>query len=397
MENFTFYNPTKIIFGKDSCERLKDELINYEVSKVLVLYSGDYLRKNGVLKGIEKNLDLMLIKHVSFGAIQPNPTVSSLREIMNLAKENNVDFILAVGGGSVIDTAKAIAVQLADEEINITQLLLGEMKIKSILPLGVILTIAGSGSESSCSLVLTIDEGQLKRSYDHELLRPKFAILDPTLTYTLPEYQMVSGGCDILMHTLERYFTLSQNTELIDRMSEGLLITIQESIIKSINNPFDYEARANLMWGGSLSHNGLLETGRCSDWATHRLEHELSGLYEVAHGAGLCALWGSWAKSVFRNNIPRFAQFAVNVMKVNNDFSNQEAVVLEGINQMIQFFKRVKMPTNFEELGLSEITDEVIQQMADNCLLGNTKSIGHLKELNRDEIIKIYKMARKKE
>lgn len=397
MENFIFYNPTKIIFGKDSCDQLKTELSNYDFTKVLILYSGDYLRTNGVLQEIETTLDAMSINYVSFGNILSNPTVSSLKDIMNFAKENETDFILAIGGGSVIDTAKAIAIQLADEKIDISQLLMGEKDIKSILPLGVILTLAGSGSESSCSLVLTMDEGRLKRSYDHDLLRPKFAILDPTLTYTLPEYQMVSGGCDILMHTLERYFTPSQNTELIDRMSEGLLITIQESIIKSINNPFDYEARANLMWGGSLSHNGLLETGRCSDWATHRLEHELSGLYDVAHGAGLCALWGSWAKSVYRSNLPRFVQFAHNVMKVNNDFFHQEAVALEGIEKMIEFFKKVKMPTNLEELGLHHITDETMEKMADHCLLGNVETIGHLKELHRDEIINIYKMARKKE
>ncbi|SKC84525.1 iron-containing alcohol dehydrogenase [Maledivibacter halophilus] len=391
MDNFVYNNPTKIIFGKDSIKQVGEACKNEKANCVMVVYGGDYLKENGTLDLVKESLKDAGLDYVIYDGVQSNPCVSQVKKAAAIVKEKNVDFLLAIGGGSAIDTAKGIAIEAASD-INIIDVLYGNKEVDSCFPVGVISTIAGSGSEASCSVILTIDEQKLKRAYDSDKIRPRFAIMDPISTFTLPKIQMLSGGCDILMHTLERYFTCTtSNTELIDRMSEGLLITVMEAIKAAKKDPCDYEARANLMWAGSLSHNGLLETGRISDWATHRLEHELSGLFDVIHGCGLTALWATWAKYVYKTNLERFFRFAVEVMKVEANYFDIEETALKGIEALNNFFKEVGMPTSIDELGLV-LNEADIEQMANNCLLGST-TIGHFKPLLKEDIITIYNNA----
>lgn len=392
MENFVFHNSTKIIFGKDSIKQVGEACKSEKANCAMVVCGGGkYLKENGTLDLVKKSLKDAGVDCVIYDGVKPNPCVSQVKEAATIAKEKKVDFLLAIGGGSAIDTAKGIAIEAASN-INIIDVLYGNKEIECCFPVGVISTIAGSGSEASCSLVLTIDEQKLKRAYDSDKICPRFAIMDPTFTFTLPKLHMVSGGCDIIMHTLERYFTCTtSNTELIDRMSEGLLITVIQAIKAAIKDPCDYEARANLMWAGSLSHNGLLETGRVSDWATHRLEHELSGLFNVTHGCGLTALWATWAKYVCKTNLGRFYRFAVEVMKVEPNYFDEEETALKGIEALNNFFKEVGMPTSIGELGL-KLTEADIEQMVNNCLLGST-TLGHFKPLSKKDIIAIYNNA----
>lgn len=392
MDNFIYNNPTKIIFGKDSIKQVGEACKNEKANCVMIVCGGGrHLKEDGTLDLVKDSLKDAGLDYVIYDEAKPNPCVSQVKKATAIAKEKNVDFILAIGGGSVIDTAKGIAIEAASN-IDIIDVLYGNKEVKCCFPVGVISTIAGSGSEASCSVVLTIDEKKLKRAYDSDKIRPRFAIMDPTTTFTLPKSQMISGGCDILMHTLERYFTCTiSNTELIDRLSEGLLITVMDAIKKAIKNPCDYEARSNLMWASSLSHNGLLETGRVSDWATHRLEHELSGLFNVVHGCGLTALWATWAKHVYKANTKRFFRFAVEVMKVEPNYFDEEETALNGIEALNNFFKEIGMPTSIGELGL-ELNKSDIEQMANNCLLGST-AIGHFKPLLKEDIITIYNNA----
>ncbi len=393
MENFEFYNPTKVIFGKGSLSKLSEEVRTRKISTVLVLYSGSYLEENGVLKQVDQLLEDAGAQVIKCGGVQPNPLLSSVHSIVQMVKNCEVDFILAIGGGSVIDSAKAVSIGLADQEIELSECLYGRTDIHTCLPIGVISTIAGSGSESSCSLVLTIDEGMLKRSYDSDLIRPAFAIMDPELTYSLPKYQMISGGFDILMHTMERYFSPSANTNLIDMVDEALMRNVIQSIKNSVHNPTDYEARANLMWAGSLSHNGLTGTGRVEDWSCHRMEHELSGMFDAVHGAGLCAIWGSWATYVYKTNMKRFTDFATHVMNVSVVNKKDDEVALEGIDKLISLFKDCGMPISIKELGYPDITDSEFQKMARNCLL-SCETIGSIKVLEFNDILEIYKNAR---
>lgn len=393
MENFTYKNPTEIIFGEGCLHQLKQQLIRRRYQSALVLYGSSQWKENGILNQILQQLDVSSISYHAIGGICANPKLSEVRHIVEQVEDHTVDIVLALGGGSVINTAKAVAVLLADTSIHLQDVLLGNCQIEQALDVGVISTIAGSGSESSCSMVITIDEGSLKRACDDEHLFPAFAILDPTLTYTLPEYQMVSGACDILMHAMERYFSPTEHTELIDAMSEGVMKIVLDSIVKSIENPKDYDARANLMWAGSLCHNGILGTGKKEDWACHRMEHELSGLFNVVHGAGLCALWGSWAAYVQPQHQKRFAEFARNVMNIKETDINRCGKL--GIQALISFFQQVGMPTCIPELEQVCLNEEVIQTMAQNCLL-NTESIGQLKKLTLHDIKMIYRKAGKR-
>lgn len=394
MENFDFYNPTKIVFGKASIQKLSSELVPSNPQHMLILYSGSYVEESGLLTQVKQALTIPSMTVQFFSEIIASPPVSLVKKIVDIFNEQMIDFILAIGGGSVIDVAKAVAVELADSSIDITDVMMGNMEVSTSLPVGVISTISGSGSESSCSIVLTVDEGNLKRSYDSDLMRPKFAILDPELTYSLPSYQMISGGCDILMHTLDRYFSPSKHTDLIDQMSEGLLRVVMDSILRCYKDPYDYEARCNLMWGGSLSHNGLMETGRIPDWSAHRLEHELSSMFHVVHGAGLCAIWESWAMHVYRNHLDRFVDFARDVMRIEEDYGEDYEIARKGIETFINFFRKVHMPTNLRELGLPHISDAEIETMAENCLLLTQGSIGTLQPLYKEDIVQIYKNAR---
>lgn len=391
MLDFTYFSPTRIDFGRASLDRLEGELAEVGASHVLVLYSGTFLEENGVLNDIARRVRAVGADVILQGGIEANPTLGLVEKLASQVTGEGIDLVLAVGGGSVIDSAKSVAALLATPGLSLEDLLMGRMQLERALPVGVVLTLAGSGSESSCSAVLTVDEGKLKRSFDSDLVRPRFAILDPELTFSLPRYQMVSGACDILMHAMERYFSPTPDTELIDRMTEGLMEAVIAAIRASVLNPEDYEARATLMWAGSLAHNGLLGTGRVEDWACHRLEHELSGLFGVVHGAGLCALWGSWAAYVQPSHPERFAVFAHRVLHVGQELSDDEAGCV-GIAALVDFFHEVGMPTSLLELPQVALTDEVIGRMAGNCLL-TQDTIGGLMPLGYADICAIYKRA----
>ncbi|MDD4541817.1 MAG: iron-containing alcohol dehydrogenase, partial [Eubacteriales bacterium] len=297
-----------------------------------------------------------------------------------------------VGGGSTIDSAKTIAYG-AVYDGDVWDFYSGKADAVAALPVGTVLTLAATGSEMSDSSVMTLEDGWLKRGYNNNLGRPLFSILNPELTYTLPAYQTTCGVVDIMMHTMERYFNHTGDSRLTDEISEALLRTMLEYGPVALKNPTDYNARAQIMWGGCLSHNGLTSAGVDTDWATHQLEHELGGMFDVAHGAGLAAVWGSWARYVYMEDPGRFAQFAVNVMGVTNDFRNQEATALAGIRKAEEFFRSLDMPTSISEMGY-ELTEEQIEELAYKCCFMGKRTIGGFKELNQNDMAEIFRMAK---
>ena len=391
MNNFQYYTPTKVVFGKDTESQAGELVKEQRCSKVLVHYGTGSVKKSGLLDRVYASLDAAGVSYVSLGGAVPNPRLSLVYEGIELCKREGVDFILAVGGGSAIDSAKAIGYGVKYEG-DVWDLYLKKDTPKDMLPLGVILTIAATGSEMSNSSVITNEEGWLKRGLNHDLSRPRFAIMNPELTYTLPEYQTMSGCTDILMHTMERYFSHEMDTDLVDGMAESLLKSVMRAAKVLLKDPKDYNARAEVLWAGSLSHNGLTGCGRTGDWACHQLEHELGGMFDVAHGAGLAAVWGSWARYVYQEDVARFAKFAVNVMGVPYDYADPEKTVLLGIEAMEDFFRSIQMPTNLKELGLV-LTDKQIQELAFKCSFEDTRTIGMFKQLNRKDMEKIYHMA----
>ena len=316
MENFNYYTPTKVVFGKNT-QALVGQLVKEQnCKKVLVHYGSGSVKKSGLLDAIYQSLDEAGIAYVSLGGVVPNPRLSLVYEGIELCKKENVDFILAVGGGSVIDSGKAIGYGVVNEG-DVWDFYEGKRTATACLPIGTVLTIAAAGSEMSDSSVITNEKGWLKRGYSSEYSRPKFAIMNPELTMTLPQYQTASGCVDIMMHTMERYFNQCDNMELTDGISEHLLRTVMKNAKILMEDPNNYEARAEIMWAGSLAHNGLTGCGTDGgDWSSHQLEHELGGMFDVAHGAGLAAVWGSWARYVMDARPERFAQFAVKVMEV---------------------------------------------------------------------------------
>ena len=330
---------------------------------------------------------------VERGGGVPNPLLSKVMEGVALCRKEKVDFILAVGGGSVIDSSKAIGYNTLYEG-DPFDFWDGKAVPKACLPVGVMLTIPAAGSEMSSSCVITKDEGMLKRGVNSDYCRCKFCIMNPERTYTLPPYQTAAGAADIMMHTMERYFSKYEDMTLTDSLAEALLRTVKDSVFEVLKNPEDYRNRAQIMWAGSLAHNDLTECGTEKDFATHRLEHELSGLFGVTHGAGLTALWGSWARYVLDKHVNRFVKFAVNVMGVTNDFSDPKRTALKGIEAMERFYTRICMPVNIHELLGREVTDEEIEILVDKCSRGGKITVGAMEVLHADDMRKIYQMAR---
>ena len=392
MINFEFYNPTKVIFGKGVETEAGKVIKEMGGHKVLVHFGGDYLQKSGTLDRIHQGLTEAGLEYVDLGGVVPNPRLGLVKEGIRLCKEEGVDFLLPIGGGSAIDSAKGIGYGLAND-FELEDLLLGKTATDKIAPIGCISTIAATGSETSNSMVITIEDGMLKRSYNHDCARPKFAIMNPELTYTLPAYQTSSGASDIMMHTMERYFTNTKDVDLIDRMAEGLLVSVREAALTAVKDPENYEARATLMWAGSPSHNGLTGTGRVSDFASHKIEHELGGMFDVAHGAGLCAVWGSWARYVYKTNPARFAQFAVRVFDAAQNFYDTEATALKGIEAWENWCRSIGMPTSLRELGVTP-TDAQIEEMAEKCVATGGGHVGFFQTLYKEDVIKIFQMAR---
>lgn len=392
MLNFEFYNPTKVIFGRGAEMTAGKEIKALGGHKVLVHFGSSHLKKSGVLDRIHESLTEAGLTYVDLGGVVPNPRLGLVKEGIRLCKEEGVDFLLPVGGGSVIDSAKGIGYGLVND-FPLEDLLLGKVTTDKIAPLGCISTIAAAGSETSNSMVITIEEGMLKRSYNHDCARPKFAIMNPELTCTLPAYQTASGASDIMMHTMERYFTNTKDVDLIDRMSEGLLTAVREAAKTAVKEPDNYEARATLMWAGSLSHNGLTGTGRITDFASHKIEHELGGMFDVAHGAGLCAIWGSWARYVYKTNPARFAQFAVRVFDAAENFCDREATAEKGIEAWEDWCRSIGMPASLTELGIAP-TDGQIEEMAEKCVSAGGGHVGFFQTLYKEDVVKILQMAR---
>lgn len=389
MQNFTFKSPTKIIFGKDTENLLGKEIKQYS-SKVLLCYGGGSIKKTGLYDKVINSLKENNVDYVELSGIRPNPRLSLVYQGIKLCRENNINFILGVGGGSVIDTAKAIAVGVPYDG-DVWDFYTGKEKVTKALPVGDILTIPATGTEASNSSVITKEEGLYKKGINSDLIRPVFSILNPELTYTLPAYQTACGACDMMAHIMERYFTNEPNVDLTDRLSEAALKTIINNTPLVLKDPENYNARAEIMWAGTLAHNGLMGTGRVEDWASHKIEHELSAIYDIAHGAGLSIVFPAWMKYVYKHNIKRFVQFAVRVWDVNLSFDNEEAIALEGIRRITEFFKSIGLPVTLTDAGIPQ---DRIEEMADKCTSSDTKTWGNFVTLHKQDIINIYKLAK---
>jgi len=350
MQDFTYYTPTKVIFGKDKHKDVGKIIKEYGYSNIMLQYGQGSIKKSGLYDEIMASLSEHGINVVEMGGVEPNPKISFVREAVKIAKENNVEMILAVGGGSVLDSSKSTAAG-ALSDCDPWDFHLGKAIPEKSLPVGCILTISAAGSEMSSSAVVTNMELNMKRGFNSDVNRCKFAIMNPELTYTVSPYQTACGMVDIMAHTMERYFMPFEPTDLTDRIAESILKAVISAGKTLMQNPCDYDARANMMWASSLSHNGLTGCGRQNALPVHQLEHALSGEYDhIAHGAGLSVLFPAWAKYIYKHNIPRFAQFARRVWDCTNE--NDEAAAVCGIEKMAEFFKSLGMPSRLSDFGL---------------------------------------------
>ena len=393
MRDFNYYAPTEVAFGKDSEEQVAQLVKKYGGKKVLVHFGGKSAIKSGLLDKVCKLLQEGGIEYVTLGGVVPNPRLSLVHKGIELCRQEGVDFILAVGGGSVIDSGKAIAMGVVTDE-EVWNFYLGKSHPSACLPVATVLTIPAAGSEMSEATVITNEDGDVKLGYSNNILRPKFAIMNPCRTFTLPPYQTAAGVTDMMMHTMERYFTKDDDMDLTTELAEAVLRRMKTAVFAVLKNPEDYRNRAQIMWGGSVAHWGLTGCGVEEDWATHQLEHELSGMFDVTHGAGLAAIWPSWARYTLHENLSRFVRFAVNVMDVPNDFTDPEGTALRGIEAMECFYHAIGMPINIKELIGRDITDEEIHEMVRKCSHDYTATCGGLKVLHADDMESIYKMAR---
>jgi alcohol dehydrogenase YqhD (iron-dependent ADH family) len=392
IKDFNFYAPTRVVFGRNSEDQLAQLIKSNGGKRVLVHYGGGSARRSGLLDKVYSLLREADIYYVELGGVVPNPLLSMVEQGIELCRKEQIDFILAVGGGSVIDSAKAIGYG-AGYDGPVWDFWEGKAVPQSCLPIGVMLTIPAAGSEMSSSCVITKDEGLIKRGINSDLCRARFCIMNPERTYTLPPYQTAAGATDIMMHTMERYFSKYEDMTLTDAIAEALLRTVKDCALQVLKTPDDYRNRAQIMWAGSLAHNDLTECGTEKDFATHRLEHELSALFGVTHGAGLAALWGSWARYVMPKHVSRFVQFAVNVMGVANDFAHPEETALKGIEATEQFYRSIGMPTCISELIGRTVTDEEIGEMVLKCSRGGKMTVGAMEVLTTTDMAAVYRLA----
>jgi len=384
MQSFIFHAPTEIIFGKGEEERAAQLIAKCGGLRVFVVYGGGSVVKSGLLDRITSKFEN--IQHMLFGGVQPNPLLSHAREGIEQAIEFNADFILAVGGGSAIDTAKAIAHGAKNPDTDIWKFWKREAEVKQSLPIGVVLTISAAGSETSNSAVLTNADTGEKRGLTVDFNRPRFTIMNPELTYTVPRYHVAAGIADIMMHTMDRYFTQQEGeNEFTDAIATGLLRTVIKNSPILLNEPTNYDAASEIMWCGSVSHNGITGLGRPFDFSVHQLGHELSGRFDVSHGASLSTMWGSWAEYVKNVNPQRFAKYAKEVC----DVDGAEA----GIAATVNFFKSIGVPTCFTELGIGVQSDAVIDEIANSCVFHGARKVGNFKPLEKYDVANIYKKA----
>ena len=395
MNDFSYFAPTKVLFGRD-VERRAGELVKqFGGTKALLHYGGGSVKRSGLLDTVRESLEKAGVGYVELGGVVPNPRLSKVKEGIALCRAEGVDFLLAVGGGSVIDSCKAIGYGLCYDG-DVWDFYAKKATPKAAVPVGSVLTIAAAGSEMSDSSVISNDETGQKRGVSSDLCRCRFALMNPELTFTLPAYQTAAGCADIISHTMERYFSGPETVEPTDSMAEGLMRAVIDAAPRAVKNPRDYDARACIMWAGSLSHNNLTGSGRAGhgrvgDWACHQLEHELSGMFDVTHGAGLAALFGAWARYVMGEAPERFARFARNVMGVTEPDDGKAAVA--GIEAYEDFLRGIGMPTNLRELGLT-LEDAQLDALAWNCSFEDTRTIGSFRVLGLEDMKVIYRHAR---
>lgn len=387
MENFTFQNTTKIIFGKGTHHQAGDEIKKMGKS-VLLHYGGGSIKKSGLYNEIIQSLNKAGVDYSELGGVKPNPRLSMVCEGIDICRKKGIGAILAVGGGSVIDSAKAIAIGSCYEG-DVWDFFTGKAEPQKSLPVGVVLTIPAAGSESSDGAVITNEDGWYKRpSANSVLMYPKFSILNPELTYTLPKYQTICGISDIMAHIMERYFTRTRNTDFTDRLCEAALKTVINNARIVNEKPDDYNARAEIMWAGTLAHNNLLGTGRIGDWGSHMIEHELSGIYDIAHGAGLSVIFPAWMQYVYKIDINRFMQFAIRVMDVDMPFEAPEKIAQEGIRRLKSFYSEIGLPVSLRELN---IPGDRFEEMAQKGV--KYGELGNFKKLHKEDILKILNIA----
>lgn len=386
MNSFEYYNPTKLVFGKDAVEKLP-EVLSRSHKKILLHYGGGSIKKSGLYDEVIKLLDKIDVKVVELSGVEPNPKLSLVRRGIEICKEEDISFILAVGGGSVIDSAKAIAAGVLQEE-DIWKCFTGESSFSKALPIGVILTLPATGSETSSSSIITNEDGMLKRGIEDDCLRPEFAILNPELTLTLPEHQTFAGIVDIISHVLERYFTHTTNVDLTDNLSEATLKSVIKNGHKLKENPKDYNARAEIMLSGTIAHSGILGLGREEDWGSHRIGHEITALYGTTHGVTLAIVLPAWMKYVYKENVNRFVRFAVKVFNVSEDNKTPEEIALEGIERFESFIKDINMPISLAEYNIP--TDE-FELMAEKCT--ENGPVGRFKPLFKEDVVNILELA----
>ena len=388
MDNFNFYSPTEFVFGKDRENECGYYVRKYGGSKVLIHYGSGSAIKSGLIDRVKDSLEAEGISYVMLGGVKPNPRDTLVYEGIELCRKENVDFILSVGGGSCIDSSKAIALGVPYDG-DFWDFYSSYKAVEKAIPVGTVLTIAAAGSEGSGGSVITKEDGGLKRSTGSDLLRPCFSILNPALTQTLPAYQTACGATDIMAHVFERYFTNTKDVEVTDRLCEAVLLTMIKETPRAIKCPDDYEARANIMWAGTVAHNDIVGVGRSQDWNSHGSEHELSGLYDCAHGAGLAVIMPAWMEFVYKHNVTRFAQMAVRIWGCEMNFENPEETALRGIYSFRRFLHEIGMPINFDELGAKEAD---IPVLVEKFGLGDGMTGGFV-PLSSDDIAEIYRLA----
>ncbi len=388
MDNFNFYSPTEFVFGANRENEAGQMVKKFGGKNVLVHFGGGSAVKSGLLDRVTKSLENAGLSYVTLGGVKPNPRDTLVYEGIALCKKENIDFILCVGGGSVIDSAKAIAAGVLYDG-DFWDFYSGKAAVEKALPVGTVLTIAAAGSEGSGDTVITQEATGLKRGAGSNALRPRFSIMNPALTQTLPAFQTACGACDIMAHVFERYFTNTREVEITDRLCEAVLLTMVKEAPRVIKDPNNYEARANIMWAGTVAHTNIVGVGRSQDWNSHNIEHELSGFYDVAHGAGLAVIMPSWMEYVMPHNPMRFAQMAVRVFGCEMNFECPEATALEGIRCFRRFLKELGLPINFEELGAKE---EDIPALVEKFGIGEGKTGGFM-PLSAEDISNIYKIA----
>ncbi len=392
MINFDFHNPTRIVFGKDTIKQTGGLIRRYKGTTVLLHYGGGSIKTNGVYDAVTKSLAAAGLKVVELAGVRPNPRLALVREGIKLARENNVDFILAVGGGSVIDSAKAIGVGIPYQG-DVWDFYMDRAVPATTVPVATVLTLPAAGSESSFSSVITNDDGALKRPLDIGVIYPVFSILDPETTYSLPPYHTACGIADMLVHVIERYCTRVPDVELTDRLCEAVMKTIINNAPVVLADPKNRAARGEIMWAGAVAHNNSLNTGRVGDWASHMIEHELSAINDVAHGAGLAILVPNWMTYVYKHDVQRFVQFAVRVFNVEQDFHDPERTVKKGIAALRAFFTSIGMPATLSAIGIGEDAFPAIAAKTKkfDAVKG---TVGNFHPLADSDIVEILKLAK---